>query len=232
MKKIIGIVIVAAIFAIPAFLFLTQNKNKAAYSSEGIQAIVNQGDLEFAAERDYFFYQPPLPTSNPEKIEVVDIFWYGCPSCYNLHDDLELWHKKLGSDVLFIRKPVAVRRDWLNHAKIWLTAKMLGVEEKLHHKVFNAIHKDRLQLNNIESITEFFVKNGIDELKFKQVFNSAEINKQIQALNQQMAQYKINVTPSLIINGRYLIPGKDDDEKMLRIADYLIAKERLAEQTN
>ena len=227
MKKTIGMMIVVAIFAIPALIFFQGQRNTEP-SVTTLQNTVHDGNQEFKEGTDYFVYPTPIPTSNPAKIEIIDLFWYGCPSCYQVKDALETWREQLGNDFVFMRKPITVRRDWVQHARIWLTAKELGVAEKLHHEIFAAIHEAGNALTTIETMTDFFAQHGVEKTAFIRTFDSSTIQNQLNQLQQEMRIYKPKVTPSLVINGRYLISGTNPQEKMFKIADYLIAKERLA----
>ena len=43
------------------------------------------------SEKSYELLEPAVPTGSADKIEVVEIFWYGCPHCYSLEPYLEKW---------------------------------------------------------------------------------------------------------------------------------------------
>src|SRR5438067_1188039 len=81
---------------------------------------------------EYMQTQMVIPSDNPSKIEVIELFWYGCPHCYMLEPTLNGWVKKLGKDVEFKRIPGLPRPDWAPMAKAYYTMEALGVTEKLH----------------------------------------------------------------------------------------------------
>src|SRR4051812_6082157 len=93
---------------------------------------------------DYARTEQTIPTDNAAKIEVTELFWYGCPHCYALEPQLAAWVKKLPADVYFKRVPGVPRPDWAPMAKAYYTLDTLGLVEKLHVPLFEAIHKQRV----------------------------------------------------------------------------------------
>src|SRR5690606_963201 len=85
-----------------------------------------------------------IPTESPAKIEVTELFWYGCPHCYHLEVPLSSWVKKLPADVNFKRVPGVPRQDWAPMAKAYYTLEALNLVDKLHGPLFTAIHKQKV----------------------------------------------------------------------------------------
>ena len=91
----------------------------------------------------------PIATDNPAKIEVMEIFWYGCIHCYHMDTPLNAWVKKLPADVYFKRVPGLPNPSWAPMAKTFYAMETLGVSEKLHTKLFEAIHKNLCIFDNV-----------------------------------------------------------------------------------
>ena len=87
--------------------------------------------MEYAAGKDYEVINPPQPTSDPSKVEVIEFFWYGCPHCYHFEPDLNAWLKTKPDDVVFIRQPAVFNERWAAHAKMFYTADDLRVPDNL-----------------------------------------------------------------------------------------------------
>ena len=85
----------------------------------------------------------PQPTANPDKIEVLELFWYGCPHCYHLEPQLDAWLEGKPDDVAFVRMPAVLGPDWELLARAYYTMELLGVEEQVHRPLFDRIHKQR-----------------------------------------------------------------------------------------
>ena len=88
----------------------------------------------------------PVPVAVPGKIEVVELFWYGCPHCYAFEPVINPWVEKLPSDVNFVRIPAMFGGPWDAHGQMFLTLEAMGVEHKVHAAVFEAIQKEHKKL--------------------------------------------------------------------------------------
>ncbi|MGY8814678.1 MAG: thiol:disulfide interchange protein DsbA/DsbL [Gammaproteobacteria bacterium] len=179
-------------------------------------------------EGKYTEIKPALPTQTGDKIEVIEVFWYGCPHCYSFEPFLEAWIKTLPDDVEFIRTPGVLNQAWIPHAKAYYTAEKLDIVEKIHRPFFDAIHKQKQPLNTEQQIMAFFSDHGVSADDFNRVYNSKEIDTKIRQAYFAARDYKITGVPSVIINGKYLASGTISGtfENMLNIIDQLIEKER------
>jgi thiol:disulfide interchange protein DsbA len=97
----------------------------------------------FQEGKDYVRLPTPVPTSTPDKIEVVEMFWYGCPHCYDLEPVTQEWLKRKPDNVVFVRMPVAFGANWEPGARAYYAAEALGVLDQLHPLLFEAFHKKR-----------------------------------------------------------------------------------------
>ena len=183
---------------------------------------------------EYQQTQQVIPTDNPAKIEVTELFWYGCPHCYQLEPRLAVWVKKLPQDVTFKRVPGIPRPDWAPGAKAYYAMEALGVLDKLHAPFFEAIHKQRIVKPNDEAaMIDWITKqSGMDRKKVSDAYNSFSVNtKNMRAMQIFRASGATGV-PALIIDGKYItsISMAGGTEEVLKVADQLIARAR-AEKT-
>ena len=109
---------------------------------------------------------PQAVEAKPGKVEVVEFFWYGCPHCYNLEPYIESWLKKLPPDVEFRRIPAVFNQRWAHDAAIFYTLEAMGLLDKLHRPLFDAIHKDHLRTDSQAAMAEWLQKHGVDDKKF------------------------------------------------------------------
>ncbi len=178
---------------------------------------------------EYKRVSPPVPTEVPAgKIEVVELFWYGCPHCFRFEPLLTAWVKKLPDDVVFRRIPAVFNPLWALHAKAYYTAELLKVRDKLHPVLFDAIHVRHQKLNTPQAIRQLFVANGVDGKAFDQVFNSFAVDVKLRRAAELTRRYGIDGVPTLVIQGTYRTDGTlaNGHQGMLKVADYLIARER------
>lgn len=179
---------------------------------------------------EYMQTQQAIPTDNPAKIEVTELFWYGCPHCYALEPQLNAWVKKLGKDVEFKRVPGIARPDWAPAAKAYYAMDALGVTEKLHAALFDAIHKQRsVKPNDDASLIDWITRqSGLDRKKVEDAYNSFSVNTKMMRATQIFRASGATGVPSLIIEGKYLTSSTlaGGNEEALKVADYLIDKAR------
>ncbi|MCG8324184.1 MAG: thiol:disulfide interchange protein DsbA/DsbL [Thiotrichales bacterium] len=169
------------------------------------------------------------PTDVAEgKIEVVEVFWYGCPHCYDFEPFLEDWLKNKPDDVEFKRMPGIFRENWVPHARAYYTALELGVLDSVHRPMFNAIHKHRKKLDSQSQLRKLFAENGIDEDAFDKVYESESVTSKVRKAMLMGRRYQIRGVPSVIVNGKYLTGASiaGNFENMLKAIDQLVDKER------
>jgi thiol:disulfide interchange protein DsbA len=183
---------------------------------------------------EYQQTQQAIPTDNPAKIEVVELFWYGCPHCYVLDPQLAAWVKKQPKDVDFKRVPAIARPDWAPAAKAFYAMELLGVSEKLHTALFDAIHKQRVVRPDDEAgLADWVTKqSGLDKKKVDEAFKSFSVNTKMIRASQVFRASGATGVPTMLIEGKTWTSSTvaGGNEEMLKVTDYLIAKAR-AEKT-
>lgn len=183
------------------------------------------------AADNYKRLSKPQPTADSNKIEVVEIFWYGCPHCNDFEPYLNQWLENKPDDVEFLRMPAVFRQDWLAHAKAYYTAEELGVVDQIHGPLFNAIHERGQRLDNEESLKQFFMQQGVDGDAFTKTYNSGTVESQIKKSLAMLRRYEVTGVPAVIINGKYQTSGPiaGTYKGMIETMDELIAREREAQ---
>ena len=183
---------------------------------------------------EYLKISPPVATDDSKKVEVVEMFWYGCPHCYHFEPMLLGWIKQLPANVEFKRIPAVFpnRPLWELHARAYYTAELLGVLDKTHEALFDAIHKDHQRLFDEDSLADFYAKYGIDKKLFKETMHSFGVQMKVDRAKELSKRYGIDGVPTLVINGKYRTFASitNGEEGLLKVADFLIEKETKAMQ--
>ena len=187
-------------------------------------------DVPLEAGKTYVELSNPVPVAVPGKIEVVELFWYGCPHCYAFEPTINPWAEKLPKDVNFRRIPAMFGGPWDAHGQLFLTLEAMGVEHKVHNAVFEAIQKQGKRLTKPDEMADFVATQGVDKDKFLATFNSFAIQGQIKQAKELAQKYGVQGVPTLIVNGKYRfdLGTAGGPEAVLNVADQLIAKERAA----
>ena len=168
-----------------------------------------------------------------DKVEVVEIFSYTCPACFRFQALVSSWKSRLPADVNFIYMHAAFGGPGDEYARAFYAAQTLGVLEKTHEPMYAAIHannrlKGQRGGDSAEEIAAFYATQGQDAGKFLATMKSFGVNAQLARSKQFAQRSQISGTPSLIVQGKYLVKGKTFED-MLRIAEHLIARERAAQ---
>lgn len=171
--------------------------------------------------------QPPLTTSG--KVEVIELFWYGCPHCHRFESTVDQWLDDKADYVEFVRLPAILRPEWALHARAYFTAEALGVADKIHKPLFNAIHAQKRKLDTEASLSAFFAEHGVKEEDFKKTLKSFSVEAKVRNATEMGRRYGVNGTPAVIINGKYRTSGSIcscSNEDVMEIVNKLAEKEQ------
>jgi thiol:disulfide interchange protein DsbA len=182
---------------------------------------------KFNEGEHYELISPAQPTSSKDKIEVVEMFWYGCPHCFRLEPFVERWLKKKPANVKFVRMPGVFRPSWEIHARAYYTAEILGVVDKVHRPMFDAIHEMKQRMSTEPAILALFKKHGVSEKDFKRVFRSFAVETKLRRAKDMGKRYQAKGVPALIVNGKYRTSGHaaGSNSKVFKVVNQLVKME-------
>ncbi|HVT36840.1 MAG TPA: thiol:disulfide interchange protein DsbA/DsbL, partial [Nevskiaceae bacterium] len=164
----------------------------------------------YAEGKDYREARHAQPGTG-KTIKVEEYFWYGCPHCYAAEPYLESWLRTRPADVDFVRVPNTLGHDvGKQHAKAFYTADFLKLLDQTHEAMFDAIHKEHRALNSPEAIQQFYTeKTGVPADKWNATFNGFAIDSRVRRADKDAMDYGISGTPTLVIDGRWLVDAKN-----------------------
>ena len=196
-------------------------------------ALLMSGTAFAAVElgRDYKLLNPPQPTS-AKKIEVLEFFFYGCSHCFDLHKPLSMWEKTMPKDVELTYVPTIFRDSWEPMARTFYTLESLGQLHQLHDALYKAWNVDNNALSDEAKILDFVAPRGVDRAKFSAAYNSFSMQSKVVRAKQMIRSYGISGTPTLIVDGKYLITGLQPANaiRVLNEVIVLARKERSAKR--
>jgi thiol:disulfide interchange protein DsbA len=160
---------------------------------------------QFKEGVNYTKLVPAQPTSvAPGKVEVVEVFWYGCGHCFALDPAIESWRAKgKPANVEFMRVPAMWNEATRMHARVFFTAELLGKGEALHAPLFREINVKGNPLNTVDRIAAFFRDNGVSNDDFQKAFSSFAVENKLQRADFLNRRYRIESVPAVIVNGKY-----------------------------
>lgn len=179
------------------------------------------------AGKDYQVLKPAQPVSTGKNIEVLDFFWYGCGGCNQLQAPLHAWLKRKPADVTLRRQPAAFQDSWVQLARTYFTIEAIDAVDKLHPEVFNAIHKTKV-LNpatlskDPKTLFDWVATKGIDRQKFESAYKSFGVDSKAKRTMDITSTYNIASTPTLVIDGRFIITPQGSYDQFFKQVDQLI----------
>jgi thiol:disulfide interchange protein DsbA len=210
MKALVSIVVSLCLIGLPAVA--QQPASPSGSFDEGIE---------------YQRVTPPQPTRTGEQVEVLELFWYACPHCYTFEPMLEQWLQSKPAHAEFVRMPAVFSERWEPLARAYYTAEVLGVVDKIHRPLFDAVIAQKRDLNREPALMAFFAEQGVSNEDFLRAFRSFAVDTKVRQAKLMTDRYGIDGVPAIIVNGKYRTSGTTAGtlENALQVVDFLIAKE-------
>lgn len=194
--------------------------------------------------KNYFLIAHPQRwVETPGKVEVTEVFSYGCPACFQFVPTMQKLKKSLPKNVELDYLPASFHpeEDWVVFQRAYLTAKILGVADKAHDAMYDAIwktgelavidpvtHRPKKVLPSIEDVAKFYHRQtGIDAAQFVATANSFSLDPKMRSADSTIGGYQVDRTPTIIVNGKYLchVQSAGGDDQLIELVNWLVTKE-------
>ena len=146
---------------------------------------------------------PAHRLSNEGKVEVVEVFSYGCIHCAHFAPIADQMRKQLPPGVVFKLLPAAFNDEWVPYARAYYAAQKLGVVEQTHLELFKAKFTDHYPISTLDELADFYASHGVNRDEFMRIATSDEVTQQIRKSTQMVQQWQVDGTPTIIVNGKY-----------------------------
>ena len=175
----------------------------------------------------YDAIKPPQPTETPGKVEVVEVFSYACPHCFTFLPTMEHYEETKPDYVELRRMPAIFRDSWVPLARAYYTAELLGVIDRVHRPIFEAIHVRNEPLQDRDTLMKFFEKHGVSNEDFNKTYDSFAVESLVRKAQVMQQRYRVRGTPSVIVNGKYRVSGNlaGSPEEMILVVGALAERE-------
>ncbi len=171
--------------------------------------------------KDYSLLNPAQPTGT-KKIEVLEFFFYGCSHCFHLHPLLSAWEKTMPKDVEMTFVPTIFRDSWEPMANTFYALESMGQQQQLHDALYRAWNEENLALTDADNIADFVAKHGVDRAKFSAAYNSFAMQSKVTRAKQMIRSYGINGTPTLVVDGKYVIEGLQPEDTIRALKEVIV----------
>ncbi len=169
----------------------------------------------------------PYDTGDKEHVVVYEFFGYTCPHCSNFQPYMGPWHKKFPNNVKLVRVPVVFHSTWEPYARAYHTAEMMGLVEKTHQAMFDAIHKERKRMRSIEDLARWYHdKFGVNKDEFLSTAKSFAVESKLGQAERLRAAMNVTSTPTLVVDGKYKPDARalGSHRGVIQAGDYLVRR--------
>lgn len=167
----------------------------------------------------------PQKPANPAKIEVMEVFAYSCPHCFQFEEPLAKWLAKKPADVELVRLPHTLGAA-ANEArnKAMYAAQILGVFEPFHKALFGAIHGQGRMLSTVDELRKFMVEHtAVKAEDFDGAYSSFAVDSRARIGDNQVREMGIASVPTIVVDGKWSVPN---GANVFSIVDFLVEKAR------
>ncbi|MEM7195485.1 MAG: thiol:disulfide interchange protein DsbA/DsbL [Pseudomonadota bacterium] len=193
----------------------------------GFSRSASAQDEEFIEGGHYEVLPEVLPVQTGDKIEVVEMFWYRCPHCYRLEPYMLDWlATKKPENAEFVPIPAVLNRQWAYHARAYYVFEALGMDEELHPKFFDAIHKERKPFSTVDHLADWVAVNGGDRNTVLDTWDSFAVENKMKFAEIMSRKYGISGVPAVIVDGRYRtsVSLAGSHEQLIKLINFLVKK--------
>ena len=186
-----------------------------------LAAAASAQDGQWKDGTHYFAITPPQATAHPDKVEVTEVFSYGCPACFTAAPSIKKLKSKLPPNAVMTYVPASwnTAEQWPLFQRAYYTAEALGVAEKAHDEVFPAIWNNgplAVVVNGkvkdppptLDDVAKFYEKYGVKAADFVATANSFAINTKMKKADAFIKAVQVDSTPTIIVNGKYRLNGR------------------------
>ena len=181
---------------------------------------------DYSAGIHYFQLAAPQAVQTGDQIEVLELFWYGCPHCFKLEPVLEKWSKTKPKNSAHVRQPAILRDTWAFHARVYFTFEALNLVEKLHGEFFDELHKRKNRIRTEKQLIPFLEIQGVPKDKFLEAFNSFAVDSKVRNASLMSKRYELTGVPTIVVDGKYRATASSagSHEQLMELVNSLVAK--------
>jgi thiol:disulfide interchange protein DsbA len=173
----------------------------------------------------YVPIQPQPAVGTGGQVEVIEFFWYGCQHCRDFEPTVLKWKVGLSENVSFVQMPVMFGGSADLHAQVYYALEGIGELERLHTKIFDAIHVDKRDLKSREAIDAFLAEHDVDMAAFNEAMSSFAVAAKVNRARALMRRYGVRSVPTMVVDGRYRSgTGFKSYEDITAVVDHVVDK--------
>ncbi|MCN4143826.1 MAG: thiol:disulfide interchange protein DsbA/DsbL [Thiohalomonas sp.] len=182
------------------------------------------GDYDEGIEYEVLTKIQAAPTDG--KVEVIEFFSYGCPHCYRFEPYVDKWKETKSDNIEFIQVPSVFSKNWEALATLYYASEVLGVQDKMHIAIFEAMHGEGKNVRSFEDLKALFEKNGVSAEDLEKALNSFTVAAKTRRAKTMTAAYGIKSVPNVVVQGKYRTNATlaQSHANVFKVVDFLSEK--------
>ncbi len=167
------------------------------------------------------------PTETEARVEVLELFWYGCPHCWHLEPVLKQWQATMPASAELRRMPAILGPSWEPLARAYFAAELMGKAEEIHLPLFEAVQVKKLRLADVDALAKFAAAQGLDPDAFKEAYGSFFVDMQVRKATELGQSFGVDGVPAIVVNGKYRTSATQagGNDQLMAVVAFLIEKE-------
>jgi thiol:disulfide interchange protein DsbA len=180
----------------------------------------------FTEGDQYATLPAPHQRLSPEgKVEVVEVFSYGCIHCAHFAPNAEQLRKSLPKGVVFKLLPAPFSDAWMPYARAYYAASQLGVVERTHLLLFKTKFVDHYPLNTLDELADFYASQGVNRAEFLRIAHSDAATAQMKKDFQLLQKWQIDGTPTIVVDVKYRSAHVMSLDELVKLTHWLVDRE-------
>lgn len=163
--------------------------------------------------------------SSDGKVEVTEVFSYGCIHCAQFAPVADKLRKQLPAGVKFELLPAPFNAEWLPFARAYYAARQLGVVDRTHLELFAAKFGQNYPINSMDELADFYAREGVDRAQFMRIATSAETSAKLKSDLELIRKWQVDGTPTIVVNGKYRVATVHSFDEMIAVTQWLVKRE-------
>lgn len=184
--------------------------------------------------KNYWTIEPALATQSGDKVEVTEVFSYACPHCAEFQPWADKLKASLPAGAVYVYKPAVFFEQWEPYARAYVAASAMGVSDKAHQALFDALHRDRQPIRTLDDLARFYAGYGVKPAEFLATAQSFMVNSKLSADVAWERQAGVAGTPTIIVAGKYRteVSAAGGHQALIDLVDWLVDRELAARKSH
>lgn len=159
-----------------------------------------------------------------KRIQVIEVFSYACPHCWEFQSYAEQIRKALPADAEFVRLPAVFWPEWEPYARAYFAAKKLGVADKANQALFDAIWERREPLRSLDQLAGFYAQYGVNPQAFLKLARSSEVTAVMEHAMRLEQAWGVDGTPTIVVDGKWRSGDVQSYQQLVDLTGFLVRK--------